>query len=551
MRKKRILFCTEATFLNTGYATYSREILNYLNKTGKYELAELASYGKRNDPRAKDIAWKFYGVVPPDDAPESEHERYNAMPVNQFGEFAFESVCLDFKPDIVCDIRDFWMVDFAERSPYRKNFHWCLMPTVDAAPQARQWISTFQSADTCLTYSDWAGNILSEQSGNQINYLGSAPPSAHAAYQPMDKAATRAELGLPLDEKIIGTVMRNQRRKLYPDLFAAFKLFQQDRWQGKDYKLYCHTSYPDLGWNIPELLQQYGLSSSVYFTYVCQDTNKPFASLFKGSKAQSPFTGTLNAVLSNVKVGLSYEDLAKVMNSFDLYVQYANSEGFGLPQVEAAACGVPVMSTDYSAMESVVRKLEGVPLKLAAKYKELETGCYRAVPDNHNTAKEFATFFNKSDEERRQIGDRTRELFLEHFRWEQSGAKWEECFDQCPIRPMEETWLSEPDIQKPADKPEKLPEKSTAQSLARWLIVEVLRRPDLINSHMEARMCRDLTYNTVTATTGGVYQNEASAAFDAKASVRPFDFDMAYTHMVNMRNKINYWEDQRRKVLSK
>ena len=42
------------------------------------------------------------------------------------------------------------------------------------------------------------------------------------------------------------------------------------------------------------------------------------------------------------------------MNTFDLYVQYANSEGFGLPQVEAAGCGIPVASVDYSAMSSVV-----------------------------------------------------------------------------------------------------------------------------------------------------------------------------------------------------
>lgn len=49
MRKKRILFCSEATYLNTGYATYTREILNYLDSTGKYEIAELASYGTLED----------------------------------------------------------------------------------------------------------------------------------------------------------------------------------------------------------------------------------------------------------------------------------------------------------------------------------------------------------------------------------------------------------------------------------------------------------------------------------------------------------------------
>ena len=164
MRKKRILFCGEATFLNTGYATYNREILTYLHSTGKYELAELSAYGELNDARGDSIPWKFYGAMPNmNSEPKSSQEEindYGSKATNQFGEWAFERVCLDFLPDVVCDIRDFWMLDFAERSPYRPYFKWCIMPTVDARPQARQWISTYQSADACLTYSDWAGGIL-------------------------------------------------------------------------------------------------------------------------------------------------------------------------------------------------------------------------------------------------------------------------------------------------------------------------------------------------------------------------------------------------------
>jgi hypothetical protein len=210
MRKKRVLFCSEATFLNTGYATYTREILNYLHSTGKYELAEMASYGERNDPRAKDLKWKYYGVMPNQDAePKASQEElneYHSQPVNQFGEFIFERVCLDFLPDVVCDIRDFWMVDFIERSPFRPCFKWALMPTVDARPQARQWLSTYQSADACFTYSDWAGDVLKDQTGGQINHLGSAPPSAHPAYQPIqDKDKHKESLGIEPEYKIIGT----------------------------------------------------------------------------------------------------------------------------------------------------------------------------------------------------------------------------------------------------------------------------------------------------------------------------------------------------------
>ena len=54
--------------------------------------------------------------------------------------------------------------------------------------------------------------------------------------------------------------------------------------------------------------------------------------------------------LTNVGDGVDTKTLASIYNLFDVYIQPANSEGFGLPIVEAAACGVPVMATDYSVL---------------------------------------------------------------------------------------------------------------------------------------------------------------------------------------------------------
>ena len=551
MRKKRILFCSEATFLNTGYATYTREILNYLHSTGKYEIAELAAYGQRNDDRAANIPWKYYGVAPNTDfepkASEQELQIYGSNGVNQFGEWIFEHVCLDFMPDIVCDIRDFWMLDFAERSPYRPYFKWAIMPTVDARPQARQWVATYAGADACLTYSDWAGGVLEDQSGGRIKYHGSAPPSAHPAYAPIaDKMSHKIQYGLDPNCKIIGTVMRNQRRKLYPDLFEAFRKFL-DKAESKNYYLYCHTSYPDLGWDIPELLHQNQLASHVLFTYICPETKKPFPSLFKGAVAQSPFTGKWGATLSNVKNGASYEDLSSIQNLFDLYTQYANCEGFGLPYVEAAACGVPVCGTDYSAMESEIRKLEGFTLAPAALYKELETGCLRAVPDNENASEVFLHFFEKMDDEARvKMGKRTRELFEKHYQWNQSGAKWEKIFDDFEIPPIEQTWGSQPKLHQPAEMPP--PEqvvKVPPSQMAQWLITNVLGDPSKLNSFLESRLTRDLMYQSATGSTGGMYFNEASAAFDAANHRQPFNFKIAYDQMKNLCERRNSWEQRR------
>ena len=75
-----------------------------------------------------------------------------------------------------------------------------------------------------------------------------------------------------------------------------------------------------------------------------------------------PHCNNLSAVCPTVGFGLTIENLIKVYNTFDLYAQYAICEGFGMPQIEAASCGVPVAATNYSAMEDVIRHTQGYPV---------------------------------------------------------------------------------------------------------------------------------------------------------------------------------------------
>jgi hypothetical protein len=239
------------------------------------------------------------------------------------------------------------------------------------------------------------------------------------------------------------------------------------------------------------------------------------------------------------------------MNCFDLYTQYANCEGFGLPQVEAAACGVPVCGTDYSAMESVLRKLEGYPIKPKSLYKELETGCYRAVPDNDLAASYFKEFFEDwSEENRVQSGKRTRECFEKYYQWHLSGAKWEMYFDSVEIQPFEKTWGSPANIQSPKEKI-KIQQGTSSKQLAKWLIANVLRDPSKLNSYFEFRLTRDLTYQSATHSTGGMYFNESSAAFSGQNTRHPFNFDMAYDQMVGLCNRRNKWEQKRVDMINK
>lgn len=102
-RKRRVLFVGEASFLATGFSTYWNEVIKRLHVTGEFEIAELASYAYADDPRCKQVPWKFYPVAPArSDAAAMAIYDPRVNPTHQFGEGCFNEVCLDWKPDIVC-----------------------------------------------------------------------------------------------------------------------------------------------------------------------------------------------------------------------------------------------------------------------------------------------------------------------------------------------------------------------------------------------------------------------------------------------------------------
>ena len=89
---------------------------------------------------------------------------------------------------------------------------------VDAHPQNEQWLETYCDADAVFSYSDWGGEVIKEETNNNAKYIKTAPPSADSAYIPVeDKIKHKEKMGFSADSLIIGTVMRNQKRKLFPD----------------------------------------------------------------------------------------------------------------------------------------------------------------------------------------------------------------------------------------------------------------------------------------------------------------------------------------------
>lgn len=349
-------------------------------------------------------------------------------------------------------------------------------------------------------------------------------------------------MGFESNVKIVGTIMRNQKRKLYPDLIQSFKTFLEKYPRaGKDTYLYLHTSYPDIGWDIPRLIRESGIGHKILCTYICHNCGHVFPSFFHDAVQTCVKCGRPSARLPSVKQGASLRDLAAIINCFDVYVQYATAEGFGLPQVEAAACGVPVMSVDYSAMSSVVRNIKGTPIKVQRLFREAETHAYRALPDNNDLADHLGRFLGKAESIRLKAGRDTYLACRKSYDWSRTACVWENLIDNIDLRPVEETWNSPPRIVSPNTN---IPEGLPTEDFVRWCIANIWGEHKQIDSYVALRMIRDLNYGDAIAGFGGIHYNEDSASIE-KPRFRSFGKQDAIQALMELGDARNYWEQRR------
>lgn len=152
-----------------------------------------------------------------------------------------------------------------------------------------------------------------------------------SVYQPMDRAEVRAALQLPQDAFIVGMVAANKGtappRKAFPQALAAFKEFHRKH---PDAILYLHTELlggpTHVGMDLVHYIQQIGL----------------------------PETAVRGVDQHAYQMGLAPEHVAAAYSAMDVLLSPSYCEGFGIPIVEAQACGTPVIVNSFSSMPELV-----------------------------------------------------------------------------------------------------------------------------------------------------------------------------------------------------
>jgi len=166
-------------------------------------------------------------------------------------------------------------------------------------------------------------------------------PTATIEGQPV-----REYMGLT-DEFVVGMNAANKasgmvHRKAFSENLLAFSLF---RAKHPDAVLYLHTDPLGSagGWNLLKMLQAFGI----------------------------PKDAVMFPPLLDYKYGMSKESLAGLYTAMNVFLAPSYGEGFGVPTVEAQACGTRVVGSNWAATPDLVSEaswlVEGQPMWDAAQ----------------------------------------------------------------------------------------------------------------------------------------------------------------------------------------
>jgi len=243
---------------------------------------------------------------------------------------------------------------------------------------------------------------------------------------------------------------------------------------------------------------------------------------------------------------INEQELALVYNIMDVYVQYANSEGFGMPQLEAAQCGLPVISTYYSAMQSIVDNIGAIGIKPLSYYVECETGCKRAVPDNDKFL-EILLDLASSKESLETIGSSVCEKAKECYTWDKTADVWLKHIQSVEVKDINKTWLSPPRNAIPATS---IPKNiNSIVDKVNFLFNSVLCKPDWIGGYLWKKVIKDCTFSYKCENLNkDFYFNESHK--QSQTGNTPFSIDDAYNELKFFREQINEWEKARYEKIS-
>ena len=116
--------------------------------------------------------------------------------------------------------------------------------------------------------------------------------------------------------------------------------------------------------------------------------------------------------------GFTYKQMNDVYNVMDVFFLSTSGEGFGVPIIEAAACGIPSIVTDYTTTKELLMENGqcGIPVKIKGEICG-SWNVERGIMCEDTAAEALKTYYD-NPELRKQHGKVGREKVLKYYSWD-------------------------------------------------------------------------------------------------------------------------------------
>ena len=306
----KIIWVSNTPNSNSGYGSQTRQVAKRLLGAG-YELEFSANDGTRLDSEWEGCLVRGQG-----------RDRYSRDTVR-------EDIRRS-KADIAIVLYDSWV--YADDDPFEgmdNVWGWCPVDHLPLPPDCRAWM-TNHNMIAMSQFGRWA-----MEASNEISVIRYAPHGIEPVFRPTPVAEGfgkpfRDVIKVPEDAFLVGIVAANEGTAIYDrkgwgDMLQAAGVFMA---QHPDAYIYIHS-------------QENG-SGGISLHRLAEATGIPEDRV----RWADPYALAKQAV--------SDEQMASIYTSLDVLLATSRGEGFGLPVIEAQACGTPVIVSNWSAQPELL-----------------------------------------------------------------------------------------------------------------------------------------------------------------------------------------------------
>ena len=312
---------------------------------------------------------------------------------------------LNFKADMLITVKEPWVFSTLQK----EALNFVPMAIIDHAPVSASITSRLHTAFKVISISRFGQNELNKKQIDST-YI---PHGVSDVYRPLNedqKMTCRKMFALDPDEFVVGIVAMNRSRKLIPRQILGYKRFLENNPDVKSHLFLWTDVQPIRKYAEPSV----GISD-VGVSLLPEIMDLGMGDAIKWPDRRNVAEGIPEWEGDNFIDGW---DMVKLYNSFDVNMLCTGGEGAGLPYIEAAACGVPSICTDYAAAPEYVGPGLTVPAK---EYIILNApGTRYALPSIDGMADALTKLYNT---DREKLARKLR-VHAERYSWDNVMKKY-------------------------------------------------------------------------------------------------------------------------------